>query len=116
MRLSHSNNLYYPLTSSVPSKSRPFSLTLALGEMVPIRPRRQIVYPNDLSINIPGKDVMEERPLYTLYHTNRKLSMEPKVCTDTCTCIYSVGMCSVLDVQVHDNIAICMLIQRYIVF
>ena len=58
---------------------RPFSITLALAEMIPIKPRRQIIYPNDLSINTPEREVMEARPLYTLYHTNRKLSMEPKV-------------------------------------
>lgn len=79
MRLSHSNNLYYPLANIGPVSRQPFSVTLALGEMVPIKPRRQIVYPEDLGINEPGKDVMRHLPMYTLYHTNRKLSLEPKV-------------------------------------
>ena len=77
MRLSHSNNLYYPLSHA--TGQHPFSVTLGLSEMVPVKPRRQIVYPSGLSNNIPGREVMEQRPLYTLYHTNRKLSMETKV-------------------------------------
>ncbi len=79
MRLSHSNNLYYPLKGMAPGIKQPFSISLALGEMIPIKPRRQIIYPDDLDINIPGKEITDTRPLYTLYHTNRKLSMEPKV-------------------------------------
>lgn len=79
MRLSHSNNLYYPLANMGPISRQPFSMTLALGEMVPVKPRRQIVYPDELSINAPGKDITKQLPMYTLYHTNRKLSLEPKV-------------------------------------
>ena len=79
MRLTYSNNLYYPVPLNDLFKSHPHSLTLALGEMVPIRPRRQVCYPDDLGVNVPCSGVMEEQPLYTLYHTNRKLSMEPKV-------------------------------------
>lgn len=79
MRLTHSNNLYYPVPLHDIFKSHPHSLTLALGEMVPIRPRRQVCYPDDLGINVPCSGVMEKQPLYTLYHTNRKLSMEPKI-------------------------------------
>ncbi len=91
MRLSHSNNLYYPLTNPMPVARRPFSVTLALSEMVPVKPRRQIVYPDGLSNNTPGREIMEQRPLYTLYHTNRKLSMETKVqiLLVLYTCVYN---------------------------
>ena len=79
MRLSHANNLYYPLASTIPANRRPFSISLALSEMVPIKLRRQIVFPSSLGNNVPGKEVMDKRPVNTLYHTNRKLSMEGKV-------------------------------------
>lgn len=78
MRLSYSNNIYYPLPlNSVHESSH--SLTMALGEMVPVKPRRQIIYPRGLDVNAPSQEIVETKPNATLYHTNRKLSLEPKV-------------------------------------
>uniref|UniRef100_A0A8C5KZJ3 Cilia and flagella associated protein 61 n=1 Tax=Jaculus jaculus TaxID=51337 RepID=A0A8C5KZJ3_JACJA len=57
------------------------SLTSALHYLVPVRPRRQIVYPLEkLGINAPSKAVSKD-PVgsYALNHTNRKLTLEPKV-------------------------------------
>ena len=79
MRLSHSNNLYYPLPLPESVNSTNHSLTLALHEMVPVRPRRQICYPAGLEVNAPVDDITDAKPNATLYHTNRKLSLEPKV-------------------------------------
>lgn len=78
MRLSHSNNIYYPLPLNT-TRTTNHSLTLALNEMVPVRPRRQIHYPAGLDINAPLTDVTDTKPNATLYHTNRKLCLEPKV-------------------------------------
>uniref|UniRef100_A0A8C6RNX4 Cilia and flagella associated protein 61 n=1 Tax=Nannospalax galili TaxID=1026970 RepID=A0A8C6RNX4_NANGA len=56
------------------------SLTSALHYLVPVRPRRQIVYPLEkLGINAPSKEVSKDQLDYALYHTNRKLTLEPKV-------------------------------------
>ncbi|XP_042320316.1 cilia- and flagella-associated protein 61 [Sceloporus undulatus] len=56
------------------------SLTSALHYMVPVRPRRQIVYPlTKLGINAPSKEVSKDQLKYALNHFNRKLSLEPKV-------------------------------------
>ncbi|XP_075452366.1 cilia- and flagella-associated protein 61 isoform X2 [Ascaphus truei] len=80
LRLSHKSSLYYPIYPSY--KKNQFknpcahSLTSALHYMVPVRPRRQIVY--TLGINAPSKLVSKDQPAYALYHTNRKLTLEPK--------------------------------------
>ncbi|KAL6042387.1 hypothetical protein STEG23_017281, partial [Scotinomys teguina] len=56
------------------------SLTSALHYLVPVRPRRQIVYPLEkLGINAPSKEVSKDQLSYALNHTNRKLTLEPKV-------------------------------------
>ncbi|XP_071067683.1 cilia- and flagella-associated protein 61 isoform X13 [Dasypus novemcinctus] len=56
------------------------SLTSALHYLVPVRPRRQIVYPLEkLGINAPSKEVSKEPLCYALNHTNRKLTLEPKI-------------------------------------
>ncbi|XP_076970906.1 cilia- and flagella-associated protein 61 isoform X3 [Tamandua tetradactyla] len=56
------------------------SLTSALHYLVPVRPRRQIVYPLEkLGINAPSKEVSKDPLSYALNHTNRKLTLEPKI-------------------------------------
>lgn len=47
--------------------------------MVPVRARRQIVYPDGLEINAPSERVLKNEEAYALNHINRKLVMEPKV-------------------------------------
>uniref|UniRef100_A0A8C5N465 Cilia and flagella associated protein 61 n=1 Tax=Leptobrachium leishanense TaxID=445787 RepID=A0A8C5N465_9ANUR len=84
LRLSHKSSLYYPVFP--PWEESQFknpcahSLTSALHYMVPVRPRRQIVYPLEkLGINAPSKHVSKDQRGYALYHTNRKLTFEPKI-------------------------------------
>ncbi|XP_073484254.1 cilia- and flagella-associated protein 61 isoform X2 [Aquarana catesbeiana] len=84
LRLSHKSSLYYPIYP--PCDKSQFknpcahSLTSALHYMVPVRPRRQIVYPLEkLGINAPSKQVSKDQPGYALYHFNRKLTFEPKM-------------------------------------
>ncbi|XP_019853392.1 PREDICTED: cilia- and flagella-associated protein 61-like isoform X1 [Amphimedon queenslandica] len=83
LRLSNSSNIYYPLPVTAPH-SLTHSLTLALQEMVPVRYRRQVEYPKGLGSNAPISDIVqkEENP-FALYHTNRKLSLEPKIPVNT---------------------------------
>ncbi|XP_075123727.1 cilia- and flagella-associated protein 61 [Leptodactylus fuscus] len=84
LRLSHKSSLYYPVYP--PYDKHQFknpcahSLTSALHYMVPVRPRRQIVYPLEkLGINAPSKQVSKDQAAYALYHINRKLTLEPKL-------------------------------------
>ncbi|XP_013928301.1 PREDICTED: cilia- and flagella-associated protein 61 isoform X1 [Thamnophis sirtalis] len=84
LRLAHKSCLYYPIYSQpVEGKYQnpcAHSLTSALHYMVPVRPRRQIVYPLEmLGINAPSKQVSKDQLKYALYHFNRKLSLEPKI-------------------------------------
>ena len=47
---------------------------------LPTRPRRQISYNLEpLGINAPLGEVLERKEPFALYHTNRKLTLEPKV-------------------------------------
>ncbi|XP_072490657.1 cilia- and flagella-associated protein 61 isoform X2 [Notamacropus eugenii] len=84
LRLSFKSCLYYVIypQSREGKFQNPYahSLTSALHYLVPVRPRRQIVYPlEELGINAPSKEVSKDQPCYALYHTNRKLMLEPKV-------------------------------------
>nr|XP_033795156.1 cilia- and flagella-associated protein 61 isoform X2 [Geotrypetes seraphini] len=84
LRLAYKSCLYYPIYP--PYMQDEFqnpcahSLTSALHYMVPVRPRRQIVYPLEkLGINAPSKQVSKDQANYALNHINRKLTLEPKV-------------------------------------
>ncbi|KAE8601161.1 hypothetical protein XENTR_v10013560 [Xenopus tropicalis] len=84
LRLSHKSALYYPIYPSCNKEQfkNPcaHSLSSALHYMVPVRPRRQIVFPLEkLGINAPSKQVSKDQPSYSLNHFNRKLTLEPKV-------------------------------------
>nr|XP_056718256.1 cilia- and flagella-associated protein 61 [Euleptes europaea] len=84
LRLSYKTCLYYPIHPQTEEgkfqNPCAHSLTSALHYMVPVRPRRQIVYPLEkLGINAPSKQVSKDQAKYALNHFNRKLSLEPKV-------------------------------------
>nr|XP_015210027.1 PREDICTED: cilia- and flagella-associated protein 61 isoform X1 [Lepisosteus oculatus] len=82
LRLSHKSSLYhrvYPSHEDV-KNAYAHSLTSALNCMVPVRPRRQIVYPLDeLGIDAPSRRISKDQVPYALNHINRKLTLEPKV-------------------------------------
>ncbi|KAK3093002.1 hypothetical protein FSP39_009876 [Pinctada imbricata] len=79
-RLGHKTCLYYPLYPAYVSKETSTHLSGHLNDMVPVRARRQIVYPLDkLGINAPSNRVLKEKEPYALNHINRKLVVEPKV-------------------------------------
>ncbi|KAK3611320.1 hypothetical protein CHS0354_029969 [Potamilus streckersoni] len=82
LRLGHKTCLYYPLYPPYTDKSvvEKHSLIGALPNMVPVRHRRQIVYPLDkLRHNSPSDRVLNQVDPYALNHINRKLTLEPKV-------------------------------------
>uniref|UniRef100_A0A7M4EU95 Cilia and flagella associated protein 61 n=1 Tax=Crocodylus porosus TaxID=8502 RepID=A0A7M4EU95_CROPO len=82
LRLAYKSCLYYPIYPQSEEGKNPYahSLTSALHYMVPVRPRRQIVYPLEkLGINAPSKQVSKDQLSYALNHINRKLTLEPKV-------------------------------------
>ncbi|XP_037599020.1 cilia- and flagella-associated protein 61 isoform X3 [Cebus imitator] len=84
LRLGFKSCLYYPVypKSREGKFQNPYahSLTSALHYLVPVRPRRQIVYPLEkLGINAPSKEVSKDLMSYALNHTNRKLTLEPKI-------------------------------------
>ncbi|XP_064599733.1 cilia- and flagella-associated protein 61-like [Liolophura sinensis] len=82
LRRGHKTCLYYPLYPAYSSKEtvEQHSLVSALHDMVPVRSRRQIIYPlEELGENAPSKRVLAERESYALNHINRKLVLEPKV-------------------------------------
>uniref|UniRef100_A0A8D0MCU8 Cilia and flagella associated protein 61 n=1 Tax=Sus scrofa TaxID=9823 RepID=A0A8D0MCU8_PIG len=84
LRLGFKSCLYYPVypqsTEGKVQSPSAHSLTSALHFLVPVRPRRQIVYPLEkLGINAPSKEVSKDPLGYALNHTNRKLTLEPKI-------------------------------------
>ncbi|NXL07827.1 CFA61 protein, partial [Mesembrinibis cayennensis] len=88
LRLAHKSSLYYPIYPQyVEGKFQnpcAHSLTSALHYMVPVRPRRQIVYPlEELGINAPSEQVSKDQLSYSLNHINRKLVLESKVSINT---------------------------------
>lgn len=82
LRLAHKSCLYYPV---YPPHSRqeglkPHTTITALNDLVPIRARRQIIYPLDqLRGNAPSERILKEKEPFSLTHLNRKLTLEPKV-------------------------------------
>lgn len=83
LRLGHKSCLYYPLYPPYVEKESLLRHTLVdcLNELVPVRARRQIVYPlKTLGENAPAERILEKQELYALNHINRKLALEPKVC------------------------------------
>ena len=86
MRLDSKSCLYYPIfpTSENSEEPKPeteqHTLITCLGEMAPIRPRRQIMYPvHMLHGNVPSTRVLKEIDPFALYSINRKLVLEPKI-------------------------------------
>ncbi|XP_037668188.1 cilia- and flagella-associated protein 61 isoform X4 [Choloepus didactylus] len=84
LRLGFKSCLYYPVYPHLREGKfqNPYahSLTSALHYLVPVRPRRQIVYPLEkLGINAPSKEVSKDPLSFALNHTNRKLTLEPKI-------------------------------------
>uniref|UniRef100_A0AAR2J4M6 Cilia- and flagella-associated protein 61 N-terminal domain-containing protein n=1 Tax=Pygocentrus nattereri TaxID=42514 RepID=A0AAR2J4M6_PYGNA len=82
LRLAHKSCLYYPVYPPYyrQRNASAHSVMAVLNCMVPVRPRRQIVYPlEELDINAPSTLITREQVPYALNHINRKLTMEPKV-------------------------------------
>ena len=81
LRQSHKTCLYYPLypTYSVRNNDS-HSAFSAINAMIPVRPRRQIIYAIDsLGENSPSVKITAEQDPCVLYHFNRKLTLEPKI-------------------------------------
>ena len=56
------------------------SISSSLPSLLLTRPHRQISYNLEpLGINAPLGEVLERKKPFALYHTNRKLTLEPKV-------------------------------------
>ncbi|NXG35920.1 CFA61 protein, partial [Dromaius novaehollandiae] len=88
LRLAHKSSLYYPIYPQYAEgkfqNPCAHSLTSALHYMVPVRPRRQIVYPlEELGINAPSEQVSKDQLGYALNYINRKLTLESKVSINT---------------------------------
>ncbi|XP_043552797.1 cilia- and flagella-associated protein 61 [Chiloscyllium plagiosum] len=84
LRITFKSCLYYPVYPRLLLNkiNSPFahSLTSALNCLVPVRRRRQIIYPlEQLGINAPSKRITQNKLKYALNHINRKLTMEPKL-------------------------------------
>ena len=82
LRLGHKSCLYYPLYPTYIDRQtlQRHTLVDCLNELVPVRARRQIIYPlKKLGENAPAQRVLEKQELYALNHINRKLTLEPKV-------------------------------------
>ncbi|CAI9734209.1 ciliaflagella61-likeassociated and flagella-associated 61 [Octopus vulgaris] len=81
LRQSYKNCLYYPLFPLYASRNfiGSHSIITALSDMIPVRYRRQIIYPPNLGINAPSDQVLKEVPAFALTHMNRKLALEPKM-------------------------------------
>lgn len=82
MRLSEKTCVYHRLyTPGTAPKDRPvYTHTPLLADMIPVRRRRQPLYPDDaLQGNVPSDRVRALGPPFALAFLNRKLMLEPKL-------------------------------------